>query len=311
MVTGARSRLASFLLTIFAVATLVFWIMNLIPGGPFSELEGGRALTPEVKRQIEKQYGLDKPLWFQYLTYLRNLLSGDLGRSLLDWAPVSDLILQGASVSILLGASSLVASITIGISLGLAAAMRRDTFIDHLATTVSVAAISLPGFVFALIMMVVFGVLLRILPASGWGTWKEAILPIAALSIEPIALFSRYTRSSMLDVLGEPYIVVARSKGLFERVIILKHALRNALMPVVTVIGIVVPRLLVGSFIIETMFAIPGTGRLFVTAILRRDYPIIMAMAILYTTLVTLSNLLVDLTYGYLDPRIRYGRGAA
>lgn len=299
-------RLLWLVVTLLGVTALTFLIMNIIPGGPFSELEGGRPLPEETKRLIEQQYGLDRPLWQQYIIYITNFLKGDFGRSLVDWTEVGPLLSKGFSASAALGLSSLALSLIVGIPLGIAAAIKSSSVLDHFATTVSITAVALPNFVLGLLLIIIFAVNLNLLPVSGWTTWQHRILPIVALSMEPIALFTRYTRSSVLEVLNEQYITVARSKGLSERIVIYRHVFKNAAIPIVTVIGTVIPRLLIGSFLIEIVFSIPGTGRTFVGSILRRDYPVIMAVAFLYASLVALANLFVDFMYLYLDPRIRY-----
>jgi oligopeptide transport system permease protein len=302
-----QRRIPWLVVSLLGVTTITFFLINLVPGGPFSQLEGGgRALSPEIIAQINKFYGLDQPVWRQYLVYMQHLLQGNLGRSLLDNEQVSVLILQGLPVSAQLGLAAAGVALLIGIPLGVLAAVKKNSWVDQLTTSVSILGICIPSFVMGFILIIVFALYLSWVPVAGWGTWKQRILPIAALSMEPIALFSRYTRASLLDVLGEMYVTVARSKGLPERIVLFKHALKNAFVPIATVLGLVIPGLIVGSFLIETVFAVPGTGRFFVVSISRRDYPVIMGTAILYATIVTLTNLLVDIIYVWLDPRIRY-----
>ena len=307
MLRFLRVRIPLLLLTLLGISVLTFVLIHLVPGGPFRELEGGgRALSPEVVARIERFYGLDKPLWEQYLIYLRHVLRGDLGRSLLDNERVLVLLMQGLPVSAQLGALAIGVAILVGIPLGLLAAVYRNTWVDHLTTGISIVGITVPSFVLGFALIVLFALRLDWLPVAGWGSWTHKVMPVMALSMEPIALFARYTRASMQDVLGQLYVVVAKSKGLARSTVLVRHALKNALIPVVTVLGLAIPHLIVGSFLVETVFAVPGTGRFFVTSISRRDYPVVMGITLLFAALVALANLLADLVYTWLDPRIRY-----
>lgn len=309
MTSYIPSRILGLFLTLFGLSATTFLLMNLIPGGPFTALDigGVSVLSPEVVDQLRRQYGLDKPLWQQYLTYVWRFLHGDMGWSVVRNEEVTRIVAVALPNSLLLGSVSLVVSFTAGLTLGVGAAIRRNTWVDHLATVTSIAGVAVPSFVLGLLMIVIFSLQFGLLPVAGWGTWKHLVLPVLALSAEPIAIVARYTRSAMLETLQELYVTVARSKGLSERIVFWKHALRNALIPVVTVLGLVVPRLLVGSFLVETIFAIPGSGRFLVVAVNQRDYPLVMAMAILYAAIVALMNLIVDLAYLLLNPRLRYG----
>ncbi len=306
MARYALRRLLGALPTVVAASFLAFVIINLVPGGPFSGLEEGRFVPPEVIARLKAQYGLDRPLPERYLRYLSEFVRGNLGVSLIDFRSVSETLSQGLRVSVQLGTLALVAATLTGIPLGIAGAVRREQTADHLTSLVSVLGICVPSFVLGLLLIVVFSLELDWLPVGGWGSLPQVVLPVVALAMEPLAVVARYTRVSMLDVLGEQYIVVARSKGAVERVVILRHALRNALIPTVTALGLVVPRLIIGSFLVETVFAIPGSGRYFVTSISRRDYPVLLGMVIVYVTIVILANLAVELLYSALDPRIRY-----
>jgi ABC-type dipeptide/oligopeptide/nickel transport system permease component len=302
------SRAAALVVTILGLSVITFVAMNLIPGGPFATLDGGGVsyLSPETVQQLRRQYGLDRPLWEQYFLYAWSYVHGDLGRSIVRNEEVARIIRAALPASVALGALSLLVSVGTGVPLGVFAAVHRNTWVDRLATVASVSGITVPGFVLGLLLIIVFSVQLGKLPVAGWGTWGHVVLPVIALSAEPIAVFTNYTRSAVLETLNELYVTVARSKGLPERVVVWKHAFRNALMPVVTVMGLVLPRLLVGSFLIETIFAIPGTGRLFVLGVSQRDYPLVMAMAILYAGVVAVVNLVVDVAYFLLNPRLRY-----
>jgi ABC-type dipeptide/oligopeptide/nickel transport system permease component len=307
MLRFLRIRVPLLLLTLLGISVLTFVLIHLVPGGPFRELEGGgRALSPEVVARIERFYGLDRPLYEQYVIYIGNVLRGDFGRSLLDNERVLVLLMQGLPVSAQLGALAIGVAIFVGIPLGLLAAVYRNSWVDHLATGVSVVGITVPSFVLGFALIVLFALRLDWLPVAGWGSWRHSVMPVIALSMEPIALFARYTRASMQDVLGHLYITVARSKGLAPPTVLVRHALKNALIPVVTVLGLVIPHLIVGSFLVETVFAVPGTGRFFVTSISRRDYPVVMGITLLFAAMVALANLLADLVYTWLDPRIKY-----
>lgn len=306
MLSSLANRLFWGLVTLLAISAITFFLMNLVPGGPFATLDTGRSLPTEVVREIERQYGLDKPVTQQYLIYLGNLLRGDLGRSLVRNEPVRGMLARALPTSLVLGGLALALALAVGLPLGIVAAVKENSWIDHLATGVSILSVCTPSFVLGMLLIIVLSLKLELLPVAGWGTGKQAILPVIALSMQPMSIIIRYTRSSVLEVLNQLYITVARSKGLPERVVILRHALKNALIPIVTVIGLLVPQLLIGSFLVETIFAIPGSGRFFVVSVTQRDYPVIMSVAILYGWLVTMVNLVVDSIYQYLDPRIAW-----
>jgi ABC-type dipeptide/oligopeptide/nickel transport system permease component len=308
MTSYLTSRAAALVVTLLGLSVITFVVMNLIPGGPFAALDGGAVsyLSPETVQQLRRQYGLDKPLWEQYFLYVWNYIHGDLGRSIVRNEEVTRIIKAALPTSAALGALSLLVSVSIGVPLGVSAAVRRNTWFDRLAILASVSGITVPGFVLGLLLIIIFSLRLGMLPVAGWGTWGHMVLPVIALSAEPIAVFVSYTRSAVLETLNELYVTVARSKGLPARVVLWKHVFRNTLTLIVTVVGLTIPRLLVGSFLIETIFAIPGTGRLFVLSVAQRDYPLVMAMAVLYAAVVAIANLLVDIAYFLMNPRLRY-----
>lgn len=289
---------------LLVVTAITFTLMHLVPGGPWDR---DKRLPPAAQENVERKYGLDKPVWRQFTDYLVNLAQGDLGVSYQQLnRPVRDIIWDGARVSGTLGFMALGVAIFLGVSLGLLAALRQNTIIDYASVTFATFGASVPSFVMGMLLLILFSAYLHWLPTSGWGSWRQAVMPVAALSVLPTAYIARVTRASMLEVLQHDYIRTARAKGLRENVVVLRHVVRNGLIPVLTVIGPVAAALVTGSFIIEYLFAIPGIGRFFVTSIAARDYGMIMGTTLFYTTIVVTANLIVDILYGVVDPRIRY-----
>lgn len=305
MFTYIVRRIVWFLPTILAAITITYVLMQLVPGGPFDLDEGGTMLPASIRTQLEARYNLDKPLVTQYFTFLRNLLRGDLGVSFISRDPVTTLIARSLPVSFSLGLAAILFALLIGIPLGVLAAIYRNSWMDHLFSLASIGGYVLPSFVLGIFLILVLSLQLHLLPVSGWGSWRHYVMPTIALGASSASVIARYTRSSMLDALQRDFIRVARAKGLGNIQVNLKHALRNGLIPVLTVLGMIIPALLVGSFLIETMFSIPGTGRFFVDAIARRDYPVVMGVALLYSTLVMACNLITDVLYAIVDPRVR------
>ncbi|TAK36038.1 MAG: ABC transporter permease [Chloroflexota bacterium] len=288
---------------LFFVSLITFTIMHQTPGGPFDQ---ERKIPESVRTNIERKYGLDKPFWQQYADYMSGVVRGDLGPSFRDpTKSVTDIILTGLPVTAHLAAMALVLGIVIGISLGTLAALRRNTWADFGATSFSIIGYSIPNFVLAIVLIMVFTVWLKWLPSGNWGTPDRWIMPTIALSFAPAALIARYTRSSLLEVIRQDYVRTARTKGLTERVVVVRHMLRNALLPVATILGPLAASLVTGSFVVETMFYIPGIGRLFVMGVAERDYSMIMGTTLLYAGVVVVMNLVVDMGYIFLDPRIR------
>jgi oligopeptide transport system permease protein len=289
---------------LLAVAIITFSLMHLVPGGPW---DGDKRISEQAQENLNKRYGLDKPLAEQFLSYLADLAQGDLGVSYRNLnRPVRDIIFDGARVSATLGLAALAVAVVMGVSLGLLAALRQNSAVDYASVGLVTIGASLPSFVLGMLMLVVFSAELHWLPTSGWGSVEQAIMPVIALAVLPTAYIARVTRASMLEVLGQDYIRTARSKGLREQAIVLRHVARNGLIPVLTVIGPVAAVLITGSFIIESLFAVPGVGRTFVTSIGARDYGVIMGTTLFYTIIVVLANLFVDIAYVFVDPRIRY-----
>ncbi|MCO7233414.1 MULTISPECIES: oligopeptide ABC transporter permease OppB [unclassified Cobetia] len=306
MLSYTLKRLLQAIPTLLIVITLSFFLMRVAPGGPF---DGERRLPPEIEQNLRAAYHLDEPLPMQYLRYLGDLVQGDLGPSFKykDF-DVSELISQGFPASLELGMWAILAALLIGVPLGVIAAIRRNSTADYLVMSTALAGIAVPNFVIAPLLALVFGVLLGWLPAGGWngGAWQNLLLPVVALSIQQIAYIARMMRASMIEVLGSHYIRTARAKGLSEWKVILRHALRPAMLPVVSYLGPAIAGIITGSVVIEQIFGIPGIGRYFVQGALNRDYTLVMGTVVFYGALILLLNLIVDLLYSMLDPQIRY-----
>jgi oligopeptide transport system permease protein len=297
-------RLAQAAAALWAVVTGTFAMMHAIPGDPFESPK----ITPSVRAQLIDRYGLDQPLYRQYAIYLGNLAHGRLGWSMHDLhRSVGQMIRAGFPVSATLGAEALLWSVTLGILLGLLAAFRRHTPWDHLAIAAAVVGLSVPNFVIAVLGDYLLGVRVRLLPVAGWGTFAQTVLPALSLGCVSLALVARLMRARAVEVLAADYIRTARAKGLPWSRILARHVLRNALLPVVTVLGPLAAGVLTGSFVVETIFAIPGLGSDFVNSIVDRDYPLIMGVTIFYAALLIVFNLVVDVAYALVDPRIRLG----
>lgn len=297
-------RLLWLIPVLLGVAIVTFVLMHAVPGGPWDR---EKPLSPEVVENLNQRYGLHETPWRQLGDYLWGLARGDLGISYIHQdRPVADMIADGLQVSATLGLLALVFAALVGVSLGVIAAVHKNRPLDYLSVLLATLGASTPSFVLGILLVVLFSVQLHWLPTGGWGSPKQAVMPVIALGALPAAFIARITRASMLDVLRQEYIVAARSRGLRERVILYRHALRNALIPVFTVAGPVAATLVTGSFIVETLFSIPGTGRLFVEGVLARDYGLIMGSTLFYTAVVAVANLVVDLLYAVADPRIRY-----
>ncbi len=298
-----------FLFTIISMigATLVaFMAMQLAPGDPIELMAGERNIDPRVVEIWRQRYGLDKPLPVQYLVFLKNALQGDLGTSYFYIGkPVTELLAEGIPVSIKWEAVGLLMAILAAIPIGIISALKHNSWIDNLFMFFALAGISLPSFALATFLIVGISLKLGWLPVAGLATPKHYILPAVTMAVGPMALLARMIRATMLEVIRQDYITTARSKGLREYTIIIRHALRNALLPVLTIIGIIIGRVFSGTFLIETIFNIPGLGRIGVTAVLQRDYPVILGATVLLSAAFLLATLLTDILYGFLDPRIR------
>lgn len=296
-------RLVISLITLWVVITLTFFLLRLLPGGPFL---GERNIPPAIKANLEAKYGLDKPLIEQYTIYLKNLVKGDMGPSMkYTGREVQQIIGYSFPASAKLGAVAVVISLVLGVFLGIIAALNHNKWPDSLCMVLATLGVTIPSFVLASVFMYFFGIKYKILPITGLDSWKNFILPTLALSGYSVAFISRLARSKLLEVMKSDYIRTARAKGVNETTIIIKHALRNTLIPIVTYLGPLIAGILTGSFVVEKIFAIPGLGREFVTTITNRDYTVIMGVTVFYSALLIVCNLIVDILYVVIDPRIK------
>lgn len=298
-------RLLGALPTLLVIMTLAFFLIRLAPGGPF---DSERPVLPEIAANLERAYHLDQPLPVQYGYYLLNVLQGDFGPSFkYKDHTVSELIAEGFPVSLQLGLSAMLLALLVGIPAGILAALRQNQPLDHVVMALAMTGITIPNFVMAPLLALVFGVFLHWLPVAGWdGGWKSAVLPVVALALPQIAYAARMMRASMLETLGSPYIRTAFAKGLPLRLVLWRHVLRGALLPLVSWLGPATAAIITGSVVIEQIFSIPGIGRHFVQGALNRDYTLVMGVVVFYGGLIIVMNLLVDVVYGLLDPRVRY-----
>jgi len=312
MASYAIKRLFWTLPVLFFIALITFVLMHLVPGGPWDA--SGRPVSETLEAQLRVKYGLDQPLTEQFGTYMWNLLQGDLGISFsLQGRAVTSILFDGLKVSAVLGLLAFLFAITVGIPLGVLAALKRNKFADYASMSFATLCASTPSFILGILLIVVFAVWLDLLPVFGWEIWwwvipepQYAVLPTIALGALPAAYLARVTRASVLEVLDQDYVRTARAKGLRENVILIRHVVKNSLIPVLTVAGPLAAVLVTGSFIVETVFGIPGIGRQFVTAIFQRDYGLIMGTTLFYATVVVFANFVVDVAYSAVDPRIRY-----
>lgn len=300
------SRLGYMLFTFLLIATFTFFLMQTLPGSPFND----ERLSDAQKALMAKRYGLDQPVAVQYFKYLGNLVSGDLGVSFqFDGRPVTSIIGERIGVSAVLGAQSLIAGTVLGLLLGIVAALRHNTFLDYGSMVIAVLGLSIPNFVFAGLLQYWVGVRLQWLPVAFWEGFEYSILPTIALAAFVVATIARFMRNEMLDVLGNDYIVTARAKGVRESMLIIRHALRNAMIPIVTILGPLAVSLMTGTLVVEQIFSIPGLGEQFVNSILTNDYPVIMGVTLFYSFFFILVVFLVDILYVLIDPRIRLTGG--
>jgi len=298
-------RLLVMIPLLWAIATITFFLMHAVPGGPF---DNEKSLPPATMDALEQKYGLDGTVFEQYITYMSNLLHGDLGISFRQNTPVTEVIAEGFPETVQLGLCAFAFALTVGLTLGILSGVKQNGPVDYLSVFVATAGAAIPNFVLSVFLVLFFALKLGWFDVIGWefGNYRQMVLPIVALGMFPAAFIARITRASMLEVLRQDYIRTARAKGVHEFPIVLRHAVRNALVPVLTVVGPILAGLITGSFVIEQYFAIPGIGRSFVEAVGTRDYGIIMGMTLLYATIIALLNLAVDVSYALVNPRIRY-----
>lgn len=299
-------RMLSAVPTLFVVATLSFFLMRFAPGGPFS-LE--RPLPPETMANLMRTYHLDEPLWLQYVYYIRNALVGDFGPSYVyKDSTVAELIGSGLPYSIQLGSMALLLGLLGGVTVGTIAALRQNSFIDFAVMSVSTIGITVPNFVVGPVLTLIFAIALSWLPAGGWGDGspKYLLLPVITLALPQLAVYARLMRGSMIEALHADHVRTARAYGLPPRIVVVMHAMRGALLPVVSYVGPSAAALFTGSVVVETIYSVPGIGRYFVLGALNRDYTLVMGTVILIAVLVIVFNLLVDILYGLLDPRVRH-----
>jgi len=303
MLSFALRRLLSAIPTLLVLLALSFALIRVAPGGPF---DAERQIPAEIQERLNATYHLDEPLWMQFSRYLGNLLQGDFGPSFQykDYT-VTELIAAGFPVSLQLGGLAILLALAAGVSMGTMAAMNQNSRIDHVAMGVAMTGISIPNFVLAPLLVLLFAVTLRWLPAGGLGGWRNLVLPVIALALPQIAYIARLTRGSMIEVLRSDFIRTARAQGLPTREIILGHALKPALVPIVSYLGPATAGIITGSVVIEQIFGVPGLGRYFVQGALNRDYTLVMGVVVFYGVLIILFNFLVDLAYRWLDPRVK------
>jgi len=311
MLVYLQQRLALAVPVVFGVSIVVFAIVHLLPGDPVLVMLSGANATPEQVAELRAQLRFEDPLTVQYARFLRRAIVGDLGRSIFSKRPVIEEITDQLPSTMELAAAAIAIAVAVGLVLGILAALRPNSWLDRLSMLVALGGISMPSFWLGLLLIFAFSLELGWLPATGQGGWRRLVLPAATIGLGYAAVVARLVRSSFHEVLGNAYIGTARAKGLAERVVVLKHALGNALIPVVTIIGVQLGNLLAGTIIVETVFSRRGMGRLAVTAVLDKDYPLIQGVVLVSALGYVLVNLLVDVSYSLIDPRIRHRDGAA
>lgn len=300
-------RLLMAIVTMWVIITITFVIMHSVPGDPFAR-EG--KMPEQVYQNLRAQYGLDKPLGEQYVIYLKNIMKGDFGKSMKSQAEtVNQMIKRGAPVSAQIGLQAFIISIILGPALGSIAALYQNKLPDYITMIIAIIGISVPSFIFATLLVQFVAKQVAWLPISGWGTFRHSILPSLSLALMPIAASARLMRSSMLEVLGQDYIRTARSKGLSKFKVIMGHAVRNAILPVVSTLGTTLSGLLTGSFVIEKIFGVPGLGNFLISSVTNRDYTLIMGTTIFYSFVLIILLLIVDILYVVIDPRIQLTGG--
>ncbi len=299
-------RLLGLVPVLFIISIITFVLMHEVPGGPWKY--GQRPFSDEQLAALKARYGLDKPLWEQYTTWLSGVIVFDFGKSFKHPdEKVTDLILRTWPTTIHLGLMALAVAFAVGLPLGIIAALKQNTWIDYVATLLSIFGFVTPHFVLGILFILIFALLLKWVPTGGWDEPRQWILPTLAYSLAPMATVARYTRSSVVEVIRSDYVRTARAKGLSEQSVILRHVMKNALIPMITVFGPLIPDLITGSIFIESIFRVPGLGKFWVTSTFDRDYPMIIGLTLMWTLLIALTYLITDVLYVYADPRVRYG----
>ncbi len=303
MLRYAIRRLVTSVVTVFLVITITFFLMQAVPGGPFF----GEDVSPEVSQRLLEKYGYDQPIHLQYVKYMKALFRGDMGISMVvkSGEDVTHIIRTRFPISLKVGLIALLFAVFIGIPLGSFAAMKHGTIFDRVFIFFASFFVSIPSFIMTVALMIIFAVWLQVLPVAYLTDWKSYIMPVAGMCISPMFSLARLTRTTMLDVIGQDYIRTARAKGLSSFKVTFKHALRNAVIPVVTTLGPLIAGIVTGSFVVERVFAIAGIGKYFISSISARDYPLIMGTTIFFAALLIFCNYVVDLLYGIIDPRIK------
>ncbi len=304
----AISRVLWLIPTLLAMALVTFLVMHATPGSPLDPVaEGANPLSPEAQKNLAAHYGLDKPLYQQFAIFVSRAVQGDFGNSFVyKTRTVREILVEAFPVSLFLGAAALAIAIAGGISLGILAAVYQNRLWDYVSVSLATVGVALPNFVLGIFLIILFSFVVPLFPTGGWDSPRTWVLPAVTLALGPMGIIARFTRASMLEVIRADYTLTARAKGLGERPVIFKHALKNAFIPVVTLLGPMFAAVGTGSFFVESIFRVPGMGRFFVLSMTGRDYPMIMAVVLTYGAFLCVMNLVVDLLYGALDPRIRY-----
>jgi ABC-type dipeptide/oligopeptide/nickel transport system permease component len=294
--------------TLLAMALVTFLVMHATPGSPLDPVaEGANPLSPEAQKNLAEHYGLDKPLWQQFAIFVAKAARGDFGLSFVyKTRTVTEILRDTFPVSLFLGSMALALAVAGGLTLGILAAVYQNRGWDYVSVSLATVGVAVPNFVLAVFLIIIFSFLLPLFPTGGWDSPRAWVLPTITLALAPMGIIARFTRASMLEVIRADYTLTARAKGLAEAPVIFKHALKNALIPVVTLLGPLFAAVGTGSFFVESIFRVPGMGRFFVLSMTGRDYPMIMAVVLTYGVFLAVMNLVVDLAYGALDPRIRY-----
>lgn len=307
MLKFTLKRFGYMIMTLFLAASITFMLIHAIPGDPMTSL--GKKLPEQIRENYYAKYGLDKPLITQYGMFIKNAVQGDLGESLAyPGRSVTDTIKKSAPISARIGGQALLVGVTLGILMGILAAFKRGKLPDYMVMFVAILGISVPSFVVASLLQWLLTVKFMVLPTTGWGGFEHTILPTIALSFSSIATYARYMRANCLDVIGQDYILTAKAKGVSGPSLVIKHVIRNAILPAITLLGPQIAGIFTGSFVVESIFAIPGLGQYFVEAVSNRDYSMIMGQAVFVAALFIIALFLVDILYGLVDPRIRVSK---